>query len=109
MYVLHVDTLGCVSEDGFEYVILNTEATTSEIFVYPNPAGETLHICDDRNLVDIVEIFDLLGKPVMMFEQLQKNQAVNTIDIRDLSDGIYIGVLTTSHWKRMVRFGKKGQ
>ena len=109
VYVLRVDTLDCISEDTFEYILLNVESPSTEIF-YPNPVQETLLIHDKQNVVKGIEVFDSSGKRVITWEQSLKNpHAVYAIDICGLADGIYVGVLTTSQGKRIVRFGKKSK
>jgi hypothetical protein len=107
VYVLRVDTLDCISEDTFEYILLNVESSSTEMF-YPNPVQETLLLHDVRNEVTGMDLFDSLGKWVMTWEHSRKDpQGVYTIEISCLPDGIYVGVLTTSRGKKIVRFGKK--
>ena len=109
VYILRVDTLDCISEDTFEYILLNVEPSSTEIF-YPNPVQGTLLIRDSGNVVRGMEVFDTSGKRVLRWEQSQKvPSTVYSIDVHNLPDGIYVGVLTTSRGKRVLRFGKKGQ
>ena len=68
---------------------------------------ETLLIRDSGNVVKCIEVFDTSGKRVMRWEDSQKvSQAVYSIDVGNLPDGIYVGVLTTSQGKKIVRFAK---
>lgn len=72
----------------------NAVTQNSEVFnVYPNPAHTSINIKLDR-LLDkgVIVVTDLYGK------QYKKNQAsigVNTINISDLSKGVYIVSLST--------------
>ena len=107
VYVLRVDSLDCISEDTFEYILLNVASPSTEIF-YPNPVQEILLIHDSGDVLKGLEVFDNSGKRVMRWELSQKNrQEVYPIDIGYLPDGIYVGVFTTSQGKKIVRFGKK--
>lgn len=58
----------------------------SKIKVYPNPAKDKVTIETNNVNLTSVEVYDLLGKKV--FEQNKLSN--NTIDISDLSNGIYM-------------------
>ena len=57
------------------------EISESNIFVYPNPSRNTVHIISDQTLVS-VEIIDLSGKTVARTTE-------NTVDAANLPNGFY--------------------
>ena len=72
----------------------NTVTQNSEVFnVYPNPAHTSINIKLDR-LLDkgVIVVTDLFGK---QFKKMQASIGVNTINISDLSKGVYIVSLIT--------------
>jgi hypothetical protein len=68
--------------------------------IYPNPAKNILHIYS-KNSFDNVVIFDLTGKQIKIFQQIE-----NGYNISDLSTGIYIVKIkqkgnTSSYFKKL--------
>ncbi len=58
------------------------------IFVYPNPAGETLYLTSP-GYEGVIRIFNVQGQCVYSITKVSGNDPVS-IDIRDLPQGIYI-------------------
>ena len=65
MYLLRVDTMGCLTQDTITYIISQAEPSQSSLRVYPNPASDFIYI---KNGVGIrqVAIWDALGKLVLI-------------------------------------------
>ena len=108
IYDIHVSTNGYMYasvQGGGIYRTLPgstslTEASKGiDIFtIYPNPAGNTLHIsmAQQQPQEVMVTISDLLGKLVIsQHSTLQKGQEHLVIDISSLPDGTYIADLTS--------------
>ncbi|WP_158848932.1 T9SS type A sorting domain-containing protein [Algibacter sp. L1A34] len=56
------------------------------VLIYPNPASQIVHIKPDNGVtITSIELYDVSGKK--MFSELSNE---NTIDISNLSDGIYL-------------------
>jgi hypothetical protein len=56
--------------------------------IFPNPAGETLHIRNDNFMQVDVEIYDMMGKLVKTKEHLSQG-ASSTIDVSTCAPGLY--------------------
>ncbi len=62
-----------------------------DIFVYPNPAQNILHIDNQNNTSAFVELFSIEGKLI-----LQSKLQNNTLDISDVASGVYTLKITTN-------------
>ena len=61
------------------------ETLNQSIKIFPNPATSTLHIKSDTEPITKVELFSLLGKKIKEY-----NRDLNTINIEELSNGLYL-------------------
>jgi hypothetical protein len=97
-----------VSETGYVFWANNenpisTSSTTISIseeknlFVYPNPASQTIQIQVGNNEISNIEIISLTGKKVL--EQNLKTN--NRIDISQLTNGIYLIQATSSNGQKI--------
>ena len=71
-----------------ECVISSVDAVTvSKVKVYPNPTTDIFKIAELENIpaADRVEVYNVLGKKVKTF-----SAAVNTFDVSNLPDGMYL-------------------
>jgi len=83
------DTWGIPDNDDVQV----TEPAQGVFTVYPNPAGELVHIESDRDMEKIL-LIDILGQ-VLRTHQVQANN--HTIYLADLREGMYfIQIVTTS-------------
>lgn len=62
-----------------------------KVLLYPNPVNSTLHLIDNAQKVETIEIYNLLGALV---KTVQKN--TESIDISNLSSGTYIAKIQTN-------------
>lgn len=60
--------------------------------IYPNPTSDILNI-KTASEIDSIEIYDLLGKRVKTFTESNINN--NTIDISQLSKGMYLAKISS--------------
>ena len=76
----------------------------NEIAVYPNPVDTVLNISNAENLSNAsFSIFNLLGETVLKSKIMNNN----TIDIPNLSSGIYILSLSSEEGAKQFKFYKK--
>jgi len=66
---------------------LNEEAMF-EFSVYPNPARKILNVKDEKQVVNHLEVYDLLGKK--LYAQESKSTDVHLIDVESMETGIYL-------------------
>jgi PKD repeat protein len=79
-------------------VSVSTEITG--LSVYPNPAKDILYIYIDREQHNQLGIYNSIGKCVLLLDDLKE---VNTIDISNLSPGVYtISTKDLSHSTRFI-------
>lgn len=69
--------------------------------LYPSPAQDEI-ILDTENKIYTCEIFDILGKPILMATNLTNN----TIDVRSIPTGKYLLKIITSKGKVTNKFIK---
>jgi hypothetical protein len=69
--------------------------------LYPNPVVDYLHLVTDI-AIERVTIYDLTGRVVR-----QINQPANSIDLSDLSSGIYLLQATSAQGQSMQKFIKE--
>ncbi|MFM2387759.1 MAG: hypothetical protein RL660_2516, partial [Bacteroidota bacterium] len=65
----------------------------ASVFVYPNPANNTLHIDVniDKNTTASIFIYDATGKLVKQIEKdLLKGLSSNSVDLADFASGVYL-------------------
>ena len=72
--------------------------------VYPNPTSDTWIISAQNNIITSVEVFNLLGKRVV----LQTNNSTNiAISTQGLTSGIYIARITSEQGTKSVKLIKE--
>ena len=72
------------ANDEFSENILSIEHNElQELSIYPNPTSDKVNIVSN-NQIDTIEVYDILGKQVMLLKQ------TNEIDVSDLNSGIYL-------------------
>ena len=72
--------------------------------VYPNPTSDTWTISTQNNIITSVEVFNLLGKRVV----LQNNNSTNlTISKRGLTSGVYFARISTIQGVKSVKLIKE--
>jgi len=89
---------GTADAGAFEFggVLSTNDISAPEFNVYPNPATEILHIDGMNNTVKQVEFYSVLG-------QLKKQSFDTSINISDLSSGIYLIKITTTDQQNMTK------
>ncbi len=70
--------------------------------VYPNPAQYELHYSINENIVD-VNVFDVQGKMQNVFVDINSN----TLDVSNLSQGIYVIAIQTEKEIKTIQFVKQ--
>ena len=78
----------------------NTNFTSTDFILYPNPAKETVTILlpNSSELIDEIIIYDMLGKAVKTISTINNQQM--TTSVSELAKGIYILEMeTTNHLK----------
>ena len=80
------------------------EVVKTRTVIYPNPATSILNIATDNGLVENVKIYNFLGQKVMESAPVQ---AVATIDVSTLTNGVYIVSTTINGKENTTRFVKK--
>jgi hypothetical protein len=90
----------------FQYTTENSideVIASSEIQVYPNPAGNILNISSDEPLIS-AEVYSQTGK--LLLKEMMLND-VNTIDISGLQSGMYFVMIQNSDVSKMMKILKK--
>ncbi|OIQ20186.1 MAG: hypothetical protein BM557_05825 [Flavobacterium sp. MedPE-SWcel] len=74
----------------FVYDVAGTnDFNSDEIVIYPNPVYDKLYIKDEGdNHIKSINVFDLMGRLVLTTNNI--TDAINTIDISNLSKNVYI-------------------
>lgn len=86
--------------------IAANNAQSSSISVYPNPAHNTISVNVEEN-TSSVSVVDVIGQTIIAEQKVNGGQQVQTLDIANLSDGIYfIKVLSTDNQIKVIRFIK---
>ncbi len=62
------------------------------LYAFPNPANDLLTIRSDEQVIRAISLFDVLGNEVTV---LQPNSRQVTMDISDLTSGVYIARIST--------------
>lgn len=92
---ISVDKNGNILIDAFEYglfrFVINTtsvnESTENDIYIFPNPAQNRLHINTGDNIVKSISISDILGYELIDIDYNYNNPY--TLDISTLTTGTY--------------------
>ncbi|NQX91937.1 MAG: VCBS repeat-containing protein, partial [Flavobacteriales bacterium] len=103
-YTLEVtDSNGCIANYEFEIqaVVSIEEAQLDGLEIFPVPMEQELNIVSDSP-INSVQILDLSGKLVKEFTQLEGN----TINVEDISSGVYILKVLTQKGQHSVRISK---
>ncbi len=74
---------------------------------YPNPVKNELVIDKSRADIDKVEIIDNVGKLVMIIDKAQINQLNSSINVENLSPGLYHVILTEPTKQKNFKFIKQ--
>lgn len=78
--------IGCGIPDTITVGIPNQSFQTNNFMIYPNPAGDIIHIAIEQNLsVDAIRIYNQLGQMIMVQEEFS-----GSVDISTLPQGLYI-------------------
>ncbi|MFT4850164.1 MAG: heat shock protein HslJ [Sediminicola sp.] len=83
------------------YVLNVAKKDKLVIAVYPNPVADILFINPEGSTIDNINIYSLQGKLV-----LSENYALETIDVSDLSEGLYFIEISSSEGKSIQKFVK---
>ena len=102
-YSVTVTSGNCSSTDELVVMVEDTNATSNvelleEGQLYPNPTSDFLYFLEDN--ISLTRVYDLNGKKVGEWFN------TNTIDVKNLSIGVYIIELTTEEGVRFGRFLK---
>lgn len=102
--IIITDEFGCESEASYlvDFTALKENERTS-ISIYPNPTKELINIKlqDQNTKIATLVIKDLSGKTV--FENININSDKSSINISNLSDGIYFIEVTTDSDKKLTK------
>jgi uncharacterized repeat protein (TIGR01451 family) len=76
---------------------------SSNLIVFPNPANDSVQINlqNTSETIDAILINDILGKNIRSITNVSSNQ--NTIDVSNLSQGIYFVTITTENNLKLVK------
>lgn len=102
-YIANLTGDGTSGEEGEEVGITMQKNDTSKLSLRPNPALDELTIDNGINNIQEVSIFDVLGKELKRYSV---NNSKITLNISDLSSGIYILKASTQkgiHIKKFVK------
>ena len=72
--------------------------------MYPNPSSSNWNFRTENNLITSVEVFNLLGKRVVLQNNNSTNVAIST---QGLTSGIYIARITTEQGTKSVKLIKE--
>ena len=92
-YTIWLSQTGDISEGTLNFVVgqalsVADNKLVNSISILPNPVQNTFQIVSSEN-IDSVTLYDILGKEI----RVARNNS--TVDISDLSTGIYIAQITT--------------
>lgn len=81
-----------ISKDNSTKAGIDQEVLNTEISLYPNPAVDNITVLNDSDaIVEKVSVYNMLGKLV-----LEKLNPINTISLKDLSEGVHLVKIETS-------------
>ena len=95
-YIIRFGTEGDVTTGSSEITIANAT-------IYPNPVSERLYIEREWATIDLVEIFDAGGRLVLRM----KNFSDDSIDVSNLTTGVYVLNLMNNDEFIVIRFVKE--
>jgi photosystem II stability/assembly factor-like uncharacterized protein len=102
--VTYTSPLGCTVFSS-AYVFLSTGINSSDMsswtFIYPNPATREITVQSPEFKVQRIEIVNVLGKKVL------RSEHQNTIDVSELSAGIYFVKVRGEKEERVAKFVKQ--
>ncbi|MBO4542321.1 MAG: T9SS type A sorting domain-containing protein, partial [Bacteroidales bacterium] len=75
--------------------------SNGEVLVYPNPARNIINIESNNEIKEVV-VYNLLGQKIKQY-----HSAINTIDISDIANGIYVINITTDKGVTTKKFIKE--
>ena len=75
--------------------------SNGEVLVYPNPARNIINIESNNEIKEVV-VYNLLGQKIKQY-----HSAINTIDISDMANGIYVINITTDKGVTTKKFIKE--
>jgi endoglucanase Acf2/uncharacterized protein YjdB len=91
---------GASEPDG--HVSVMSEASVEAFDVYPNPAGNRLHLRAQLQTGDVIKVFDVAGREIRVVIDDD-----NSIDISTMPSGLYMISLTNRQRKVQKRFAKE--
>jgi PKD repeat protein len=86
--------------------IPDMNSSAEALFVYPNPAGNQLTIGNWQPATESIEILDVIGQRVYFAQPETSNLKIQTLDISQLSLGIYFVKARGETGERVTRFIK---
>ncbi|MDI1257518.1 MAG: choice-of-anchor L domain-containing protein [Flavobacterium sp.] len=104
---IYFDTNPAITTNIFETELVttlkNTDFTSENLIVYPNPASEMVQISlvNTTNSIENITLYDLLGKTIKTVKSIDAKQTA--LDISRLSKGIYMIEIITNNKFREVR------
>lgn len=104
-------TNACGSKEYVDSISLSSidlnEAKLMAIALYPNPTEGVINLNIPSGLdADNIRVSDLSGRPIL-YRELGNNRTEITVDLRNLSEGIYMVELNTSSGTRTFRVIRK--
>lgn len=90
-------------------VYVGTEETTqanSTILIYPNPSSTQLNISVSGENLKSIQLLDLSGKSVL-YTTFESHQKIHTIDVSQLTKGLYIAQIQTNKGKQFLKLSKE--
>ncbi len=86
-----MDATGCVEDFMITFTDVQDVLADNDIKIYPNPVSENLQVelLDLSNKVQSISLLGIDGKLVMN-QTLVSNSNLQTIDVRSLTNGVYI-------------------
>lgn len=85
-----------------EYPLSVNDHVSKRVKIYPNPVLNTLYISSEKNDIERLNIYSISGQKV-----LEQHIISNTIDVSNLSNGMYFIEITSSEGKTVKKFIKK--
>jgi hypothetical protein len=109
--VFHTDPevvdLGVVIDDFvIEGVLSTDDFELKNIAIYPNPSAGIFNISSGQKAIEKVEVYDVSGKIVFSSEKLAQTNTISTIDLGDLSNGVYFIKVSADNQKTVKRIIK---
>lgn len=87
---------------------LNENNSILNVNFYPNPVNNFINLVSDKDLINAqINILDLSGRIVKQYQVNTTNSVVNSIDVNDLTNGVYLLQLNNNGELNNFRFIKK--